>query len=192
MRNTFGLSGHIPTDSGVMPDVSPDPRLARIRRHVQTRPRPYRGPPEAPLYRRRQVSGNAASGLPPRQCRSFGRAGLCRPRAQGAGQGRHHLPHLLHDQADHLGGLHDAGRGRPRHPRRAGPQIHPGMEKPRRVPGRHGACVSDQAAGAADADRRLDAPYLRADLRLPAARQCRRRLSQGKIGEVEKSGTLDR
>ena len=28
-------------------------------------------------------------------------AGLCRPRAQGAGQGRHHLPHLFHDQADH-------------------------------------------------------------------------------------------
>ena len=36
-------------------------------------------------------------------------------------QGRHHLPHLFDDQADHQRGLHDAGRGRPRRARRARP-----------------------------------------------------------------------
>ena len=119
------------------------------------------------------------------------RAGLCRCRAQGAGQGRHHLPHLFDDQADHVGRLHDAGRGRPRRARRARPQIHSGMEEPRRVPGRHRAGLSDQAADAADADRRPAAAHLRPDLRLPAALQCRRRLSrEARSARSIKAGTL--
>ena len=117
------------------------------------------------VYRRGKVVHNAVQGF----------ADLER---KAADQGRHHLPHLFDDQADHLGGLHDAVRGRPRRARRARPQIHPGMEEPRRVPGRHRAGVPDQAAGAADADRRPAAAHLRPDLRLPAALQRRCRLSR--------------
>ena len=105
-------------------------------------------------------------------------AGLCRRRAQGAGEGRHHFPHLFDDQADHQRGLHDAVRGRPRRARRARPQIHPGMEEPRRFPGRHRAGIPDPAAVAADADRRPAAAHFRPDLRLPAALQRRCRLSR--------------
>ena len=173
----FGYQG-LPRLPETSPDVSPDPRLARIRRNVQAGARPPRRSSEAALRRCRPLSRNPASGLSPRQDRPLDGAGLCRPRAQGAGQGRHHLPHLFHDQADHLGRLHDAGRGRPRRARRARPQIHSGMEKPRRVPGRHRPGLPDQAAVAADADRRPDAPHLWSDLRLPAALQCRCRLSR--------------
>ena len=95
-----------------------------------------------------------------------------------AGQGRHDLPHLFDDQADHVGRLHDAGRGRPRRARRTRPQIHSGMEEPRRVPGRHLPGLPDPAADAADADRGPAAAHVRPDLRLPAAFQCRRRLSR--------------
>ena len=73
-----------------------------------------------------------SSCLPPWQDRALFRTGLCRSRTQGARQGRHHLPHLFHDQADHLGRLHDAGGGRPRRDRRSRPQVHSGVEKSRR------------------------------------------------------------
>jgi CubicO group peptidase (beta-lactamase class C family) len=45
--------------------------------------------------------------------------------------------------------------------------------------------LPDQAAVAADADRRPAAPHLGPHLRLPAALQCRCRLSREKIGEVD-------
>ena len=103
-------------------------------------------------------------------------------------QGRHHFSHLFDDQADHQRRLHDAVRGRPRRARRARPQIHPGMEEPRRVPGRHRAGIPDQAAVAADADRRPAAAHFRADLRLPAALQCRCRLSRKEDRRGRESG----
>ena len=173
----FGYQGRI-SQPEISADVSPYPRLARIRRNVQGGARPPRKSPEAALCRRRPLPGDAAPDLSPRQGRAFDRAGLCRPRAQGAGQGRHHLPHLFDDQAAHERRLHDAGRGRPRRARRARAQIHSGMEEPRRVPGRHLSGLPDPAADAADADRRPAAPHLGPDLRLPAALQCRCRLSR--------------
>ena len=123
--------------------------------------------------------GTQLAGLSPRQGGAQRGAGPCRRRAQGSRQGRHHLPHLFDDQADHGGGLHDAGRGRQGRARRARPQIHPGMEGPRRVRRRQRAELHDEAAGAADADRRSPASHLGADLRPAAAQQCRRRLSRG-------------
>ena len=159
-------------------DVSPYPRLARIRRNVQTGARSPRKSPQAALCRRRPLPGDAAPDLSPRQGRAFDRAGLCRPRAQGAGQGRHDLPHLFDDQAAHHGRLHDAGRGGPRRAGRARAQIHSGMEEPRRVRGRHAPGLPDPSAGAADADRGPAAPHLGPYLWFPAAQQCRRRLSR--------------
>ena len=55
-------------------------------------------------------------------------------------------------------------------------QIHPGMEKPRRVRGRNRAGIPDEATVPADADRRSPASHLGAHLRLPAALQRRCRL----------------
>src|SRR6185295_1168262 len=107
-------------------DVSPHPRLARVSRNVESGARPSRKSPEAALRRRRAFPGHAAPDLSPRQGRPFDRAGLCRYRAQGGGQGRHDLPHLFDDQAAHERRLHDAGRGRPRRTRRARAQVHPG------------------------------------------------------------------
>ena len=154
------------------PDASSSHSLPRIRRHVESRLRPDRETSARTLHRGRPLSGSPAHGPSARPTRPPLAAGLCGYRAQNPGQGRHHLPHLLHDQADHEHCLHDAGRGRPRRARRARPQIYPGMEKPRRVPGRHMASLSHPAAVAADADRRSDAAHLGPHLRLPAARQC--------------------
>ena len=120
-------------------------------------------------------------------------AGLCRSRTQGAGQARHPVPDLFDDQAADLGGVHDAGRGRPRRAGRAGGEIHSAMEGPRRLPGRHRRAVSDQAAGATDADRRPAAPHLGPDLRLPEPHQCRRRLSrqEGRRGRKVRHHAVD-
>ena len=131
-----------------------------------------------PVHRCRPLPGRAPAGLSPRQGRAQLGPGLCRYRTQGAGQGRHHLPHLFHDQGAHQRRLHDAGRGRPGRDRRACRQIHSGMEGSRRVRRRHRAGLPDQAAVPADADCRPAASHLRADLRLPAALQCRCRLSR--------------
>src|ERR1035437_2102597 len=106
----FGYQGWTPK-ARRPPDVSPDPRLARIRRHVQGRLRPSRTAYQAPLHRRRPLSGNAGPGLSPRQGGPQRGAGLCRRRAQGAHEGRHHLPHLFDDQTAYERGLHDAVRG---------------------------------------------------------------------------------
>ena len=153
------------------PDASSSHSLPRIRGHVESRLRPDRETSARTLHRGRPLSGSPAHGPSARPTRPQLAAGLCGYRAQNPCQGRHHLPHLLHDQADHEHRLHDAGRGRPRRARRARPQIYPGVEKPRRVPGRHMAGLSHPAAVAADADRRSDAAHLGPHLRLPAARQ---------------------
>ena len=148
-------------------------RFAGIRRHVVGPPRPARGSPEAQLHRHGPLPLHADGRLPARQARPFGRPGPCRCRAQDAGEGRHHLPHLLDDQADHLGRVHDAGRGGARRDRRAGAQIHPGVEEPRRLCRRHSdarhqarrrAAVHHQARCPADADRRPAAAHVRASL----------------------------
>src|SRR6516162_7051838 len=156
--------------------VSSDLSLTRIRRHVLSRPCAGRSSSEAALHRGRTLPGHSAPALPPRQGGPQFRAGLCGPRAQGARQARHDLPHLFDDQADHQRSLHDAVRGRPRRARRARPQIYPGVEESRRVRRRHCASLSHQAFVAPDADRRSVAPHLGPDLRLPAALQRGRRL----------------
>ena len=106
--------------------------LDRIEAHLKSR-----------YHRCRPLSRHPAPGLSPRQGGAQRGAGLCRCRAQGSGQGRHHLPHLFDDQADHERGLHDAGRGRQGRARRARPQIHPGMEGSRRVRRRQRAELPD-------------------------------------------------
>src|ERR1700742_3525964 len=92
-------------------DVSSDPRLARIRRNVQDGVRPHRTSPQAALSRDGPLSGHPVAGLSPRQGGAQLSPGFRRPRTQGPGQGRYDLPDLFHDQADHLGGVHDAVRG---------------------------------------------------------------------------------
>ena len=140
------------------------------------------------------------AGLPARQARAFRRPGTCRRRAQDAGEGRHHLPHLLDDQADHLGRLHDAGRGGPRRARRAGAQIHPRVEEPRRLCRRH---ADARHASPAPVPQFITRPVarpmqivdlLRHTSGLTYGFQNRSNVDaayrQMKIGEVEKAGTM--
>ena len=73
-------------------------------------------PPSRPIPRPRPAPAASSAALAAR---------FCGYRAQNPDEGRHDLPHLLHDQADHEHRLHDAGRGRPHRARGARPSIYP-------------------------------------------------------------------
>ena len=99
-----------------------------------------------------------------------------RRRAQQADAARHHLPHLLHDQAAHLDGDHDALRGGPLSARRPDLEVHPGLRQPARLCRRQPRQDRLGAGRARDHLPRPADPHLGPDLRLHGEQSGRRAL----------------
>ena len=121
-----------------------------------------------PVRRRRTAAGMAhrgkpaGAGGPPEPLRA------ARPRAVAARRGGHHLAAGVDDQADHLGGGHDALRGR--RVRAQGPDraVDPGRCQDMRVyRGGFGGIGGEPACGRAHPGLAPAHPHRRADLRVP-------------------------
>ncbi len=100
-------------------------------------------------------------------------------RAKKTGQGRYDLSHLFDDEADHVDRVHAVGRAGLGRSRRAGAQVHSGLEGPGRVRGRrrHDP-FPHEGVRTADAGHRLAAAHVGAHLWVPRDDQRGCRLSQ--------------
>ena len=150
-------------------------------RRVRRRPAaPHRHPLRA-LRRRRAPARVAGGGVAARPGRARGVERPPQPRDRCPDRDRHHLPHLLDDQADHLGGRDDAVRGG--RLRAEGPPapLHRVVPRPARVPQRVGHGSRHRAGHRADPHLAPAHPHVRAHLRLPARPPRRRDVPRGRV-----------